>query len=65
MNYLEKITQPFEIAIIRLTIYILKLRIGEPCDEEDENVKEDGGCFKCQTYRVVKFLEEWIELCKL
>jgi hypothetical protein len=62
---LEKLTQPIEIAIIKLTIYILKLRVGEPCKEEDENVLLECGCFTCKTYRVIEFLKEWIELCKL
>jgi hypothetical protein len=46
---------------INLVIYFIKKGVGKPCPDEDEL----GLCLTCQAYKTIKFLEEWIELCKL
>jgi hypothetical protein len=51
-----------EKLIIKLTIKILKSKVGKPCKEEDDNASKEWGCFTCRTYRVIKFLEEWLKI---
>ena len=57
-----------EISIIRLAIWFLKRAVGEPCKTEDtffEDSLDLRGCLTCRTYRVINFLEDWIELLKI
>lgn len=57
-----------EISVLKLAIYFLKRAVGEPCEEEDtlfEDSLDLRGCLTCRTYRVINFLEEWIELIKM